>query len=300
MSGLLIKLLPLLIIFLIGLFLRYRGIFNQKNGDDFIKLVFFVSLPGLIINSLTKVELNSDFAFLPLISAIIIFTIYFISLLTGKLFKLPKPTLGVFIIGTMILNNGFVIPFVFETFGDEGLARLMIFDFSNGLLTFTFVYFQACKYGNNNTSKKSSYKKFLYSPPIWALFAGILINITGVNMPAVLSDFFKIAGDLTIPLLMLTMGIYFKPKAIRMWPLFTGIFIRTGIGFALGFFLCYIFGLEGLNRTIVLISSAAPIGFNTLTFTSLEKLDREFAASLVSFGILAGVIVIPLLIMILT
>jgi len=299
MGGLLIKLLPLFFIFLVGWFLRYRKIFNQQNADDFIKLVFFVSLPGLIINSLTKTTLTSEFILLPVISAIIIFAMYIFSLAAGKLLKLPRPSLGVLIIGTMILNNGFVIPFIVEAFGDEGLSRLIIFDFSNGVLAFTLVYFLACKYGNNCTNIKSLYQKILFSPSIWALFAGLILNLTQYQLPEFLSGFFKIVGDLTIPILMLTMGIYFSPRFIRMIPVFTGIIIRTGVGFALGLLLCYIFGIEGLNRTIVLISSAAAIGFNTLTFTSMEKLDREFAASLVSFGMLCGVIVVPLLIMVL-
>ncbi len=297
MTEFLTKLLPLMLIFGVGLILRSRGIFTQKHGDDFIKLVYFVSLPGLIMNSIAKIHLTPEFALLPLISAIIIFSMYFLTLYTGRAFKLPKKTLGVFIIGTMILNNGFILPFVIEAFGDEGLARLIIFDFSNGLLAFTFVYFQACKYGKDTDESKTMYKKFLFSPPIWALVISILLNVTHVHVPIFLGEFFQIIGDLTIPMLMLTMGVYFTPKVFRILPLFTGIFIRTGVGFALGLFLCYLFNVDGLSRIIVLISASAPIGFNTLTFTSMEKLDRKFAASYVSFGLVVGMIVTPVLIL---
>jgi len=51
-----------------------------------------------------------------------------------------------------------------------------------------------------------------------------------------------------------------------------------------------------LTRMIVLLGSSAPIGFNTITFASMEELDKEFAASLVSASIVTGIIYVPLFI----
>jgi len=72
-----------------------------------------------------------------------------------------------------------------------------------------------------------------------------------------------------------------------------------GIGFVLGYSLALLFGLDGLERTIVIIGSSAPVGYNNLTFASMENLDKEFAASLVSIAMLIGVILVPLLIFLL-
>jgi malate permease and related proteins len=299
MSALLLGIVPLILIFFVGVLLRITKVFNKNHADDFIKIVFYVSLPGLVLNSILKTELTIEFAYLPLISAILIFAMYGLGLFIGRLYKLPKKSLGVFIIGIMILNNGFMLPFIIGAYGEEGLSRLIIFDFSNGLLAFTFAYYQAIKYGNDGSSKKIPYQKFLYSPPIWALLIAIGLNLTKQELPVFVMDFFKLLGDLTIPLLMLSIGIFFTPKTVRFFPMITAIFLRSGIGLAIGFLLCWLFGLEGLSRTIVLVSSSAPIGFNTITFASLENLDKEFAASLVSIAIIVGLILTPILIYVL-
>lgn len=296
MTEIISGILPVIFIFALGVLLRLLGVFRQNHADDFIRLVFYVSLPGLIMNSITEVELTEEFAFLPLISALIIFCMFALSYFAGRLFRLPRQKLGVFIIGTMILNNGFLLPFIIASFGDAGLSRIFIFDFSNGLLAFTFVYYHAIKYGKASDDSGIPFRKFLYSPPVWALILAITMNLTGLPMPVVASQFFRQLGNLTIPLLMLAIGIYFRPNLQRIYPILTAILIRSGIGLLLGFLLAELFGLEGLTRTIVLLGSSAPIGFNTLTFASLEKLDKEFAASLVSFGILTGLILTPLLI----
>lgn len=298
MTDILFGIAPVIMIFFVGLALRLAGIFRKEHVDDFIKLVFYVSLPGLIMNSMLNTELKMEFVYLPLISAIIIFCMYGLSYFIGKLFKLPKTSLGVFIIGTMILNNGLVLPFIVEAYGDEGLARLIIFDFSNAFLAFTFVYYNAIRFGRSRNEKSIPYKKFLFSPPIWALILGIILNLTKTEVPVYLTNFFGLLGDLTIPLLMLAIGIFFTPKTVRFYPLFTAILIRSGIGLLLGFLFVYLFDLSGLSRIVVLISASAPIGFNTITFASLEKLDKEFAASLVSFAILIGLVMIPVLIFI--
>jgi len=46
-----------------------------------------------------------------------------------------------------------------------------------------------------------------------------------------------------------------------------------------------------------MIGAAAPVGYTTLTYSFLENLDMEFAASLISFSIIMGMIFVPLLIL---
>jgi hypothetical protein len=269
---------------------------TKDDAELFLKLVFYISLPALIILSIAKIEITTDFLYLPIIPVFVIFSTFIISSFVGKLFDLPRKTFGVYLIGTLIMNIGFTLPFFIAAYGNEGLARASMFDFGNGLLTLTFVYFLACKYGNDKVHK-TMIKKFALLPPIWALLIGIILNFTNIAIPSVANNFLQIVGDLTIPLIMLSLGIYFTPKIIKLLPLSSAIITRMGLGLLLGFLLVKLFNLDGLNRLIVLIGSAAPVGYNTLVFASLESLDKEFAASLVSISILLGIIFIPLLIM---
>ncbi len=267
-----------------------------EHGDFLLLLVFYVTLPALIVVSFSKITLTMQFAYLPIITVSIIVLMYVLSSLLGQALKLPDARLGVIIIGTMILNNGFLLPFVVAAYGDEGLTRLLVFDFMNGFLAFTWVYFIACKYGKNGLNRKTLIRKFLASPPIWAIIISIILNLSQVHLPQVLYNTFKLAGDTTVPLIMLSLGAYFTPRLIYPKAIFTGIIIRMVIGLVIGFMLSELFNLTGLTRTIVLLGSSAPIGFNTITFASLEDLDREFAASLVSTAIVIGIIYVPLFI----
>lgn len=87
---------------------------------------------------------------------------------------------------------------------------------------------------------------------------------------------------------MISLGIRFNPRIVNWAALISVISIRIRmiLGLLLGFVFGLLFRLDGLNRLVVLICSAAPVGINTLTFATMEKLDVDFAASLVSLSIL--------------
>lgn len=299
MNEALIKIIPVILVFVLGYFLKKINLLKKEDGDLFLKLVFYVTLPALIILSISNIKLALDFIYLPVIAALVILITYFASYLTSKSLRLQNKSLGVFLIGSMIMNVGFTLPFIIAAYGQEGLARISLFDFGNGFLVFTFVYYIACKYGRSKKESKTMIKKFLLSPPIWALVIALILNLAGLKTPVVAENFLQIIGDLTTPLIMLSLGIYFTPKIVKFLPLSLAMIIRMLFGLFLGLVFVKLFDLEGLTRVIVLLGSAAPVGYNTLTFSSLEDLDKEFAASLVSFSVLIGIIFIPALIFVL-
>ena len=296
MESLAYKILPIIFIFVLGYILKMAGVLKQEHGDAFMKVVFYLSLPALVILSLTRVKLIGEFVWLPVISFSVIMIQFGISFFTGKFMKLDRKTHGVLLAGTMIMNIGFALPFIIAAYGDEGLALLSMFDVSNAILAFTLVYFLAARYGEQGNSSKVMIRKFLFNPPIWALTAGIILNRTNTDIPSMPAHLFQILGDLTVPMIMIALGIFFNLKLIKPGPVFAGIFIRMGLGFLIGWAFCYVLGFEGLIKTIILIGASAPVGFNSIIFASMEKLDKEYAASMVSFGIMAGLVVIPLII----
>jgi predicted permease len=293
------KILPILLVFVLGYILKILRVLSLNDGDRLIQIIFHFSLPALVLTSISQIDISVELALLPLAAALVIMGIYGISFFTAKMLKLKQATFGTFLIGSMILNNGFLIPFILAAYDKAGLATLLLFDFANGFLAFTFIYYLAVKYGNQRGSKHTLIRKFLSSAPLWALVIALMINLLSLKIPHPVHSFLNIAGDTTIPLMMLSLGIFFSPKIHKIKLVFLGVFIRMGIGMGLGLLLTILFKLDGLNRIIVIIASAAPVGFNTLTFASLEKLDKDYAANLVSASILVGILLTPLLIFLL-
>ncbi|MBN3034393.1 MAG: AEC family transporter [Bacteroidales bacterium] len=296
MQEILLRVLPVVLIFLAGYLLRILRLFHRGDGDVLLRLVFNYSLPALILLSVSRTPLTAELAMLPFVAAGVILFTFAVAWYSGKWLRLERKTMGTFLVGAMILNIGFALPFVISAFGDEGLTRMIIMDFGNGIMVYTFVYLQACRFGQEGTNRSMLVRKVLQSPPFWALLAGISLNAANVRITGWTRSFLEVSGNLTVPLLMLVVGFYFTPGIMKWKAMLSVIFIRMGLGLAAGLALSEVAGLEGLTRMIVIIGSATPVGYNTLTFASMEKLDREFAARIVSVAILIGVVYLPLLI----
>jgi hypothetical protein len=110
-----VKIIPVILIFILGFFLKRMKIFDKKAGDTFLKFVFFVSLPALVFLSVSRLEISKELIYLPFIAAAVLFLSYFISLLISAKMNLGRKLRGTFLIGSMIMNTSFTIPFVYNT-----------------------------------------------------------------------------------------------------------------------------------------------------------------------------------------
>ena len=300
MTDIFIKIAPVLLTFALGVLLRRGGIFNKAAADQFLKLFFYVAAPALFLRSVPQLDLSIDLIAIPLSAAIIDLAVYWLAWLAGRRMQLPARTMGAFIIGAVIINTGFLYPFALSVYGPQGMAIASLFDFGHASVVFSFVYINACRYGRgNNQGAAVLFKKFISSPPLLALIFALILNIYDLELPQVATQFVHILSGLVTPLMMIPLGIYFETRIHRPTQLISAIALRMMGGFILGLICVTVFDLQGLVRTMVLLLSSAPAGILTLTYASMEELDSDLAAGVVSYSTMIGLVLIPLLITIL-
>lgn len=290
------KIIPLILAFFAGIIFKSLKLLSKDDAPVLLRLVLTVTLPALTIIAIANVVLVADMIYIPFLAIAVVFIMYFISGLAGRLVPMPRATFGSFLVGTMIMNTAYSLPFFAAAFGNEGLARATLFDIGNTMMIFTFTYYNAIKYGDNSHTDKVDMRKFLRLPPLWAMLIAFAWKGTGLQLHPLAFSFLNLIGQPTIPLVMIALGLYFEPKLNNLGKALLAVFIRMGIGLGIGLLLAMIFGLEGITRTVVIVNSALPIGFNTLIFANLENMDREFAATCVSISIFIALFYIPLLI----
>ncbi|MEN6444656.1 MAG: AEC family transporter [Candidatus Cloacimonas sp.] len=290
------KIIPLILAFFIGIAFKALKLLSEEDAPILLKVVLNVCLPCLTIISIAQIQLKLDMILIPLLAIIVVLLMYVISRIIGKFWKMEKTTFGSFLVGTMIMNTAYALPFFFAAFGNEGLARASLFDIGNTFMIFTFTYYNAIKYGGNNQSAQIQWKKFLRLPPLWAMVIAFTWKFSTLPMPHLALNFLNFLGQPTVPLMMIALGLYFNPQLCNLGKAALAIFVRMGIGLGIGIGLSAIFGLSGVSRIVVTVCPALPIGFNTLIFANLENLDREFAATIVSISIFIALFYVPWLI----
>jgi len=290
------KVIPLILAFFVGLLAKSLKMLSKEDAPILLKFVLNVSLPALTILAITNVVISPDMFLIPAMAMIVVVMMYLISQRVNRILRLPRAMFGSFLVGTMIMNTAYALPFFHAAFGDEGLARASLFDIGNTFMIFTFTYFNAIKYGDNPHTDKIAWSKFLKLAPLWAMVIAFAIKALGITLNPLAVNFLNLVGLPTTPLVMIALGLYFAPRIKNIGKAFLAIFIRMGLGLGLGFALSLVFGLQGLTAVTVTVCAALPIGFNTLIFANLENMDREFAATMVSFSIIIALFYLPLLI----
>ncbi len=295
MGDLAVQLTPIFVYFLIGVMLRRAGIAEQSHGDFLLKLVFFVTLPLLILTTLPNVVLTSDKALLPLANIVVNMLCLGAMLLATRRMGLDRGTLGAMAMNTMIVNNAFMFPFILAFYGESGFADAVLFDFGNALMVATVTYATAFRFSPQPSARLMVLGRVFKAPVFWALAAGVLLSVSGTALPAGIQATVEPVARMTAPLILIALGIFFSLSLNSIRLIGLALFIRMGLGFAFGLGFAYAVGLEGETLAVVALCSAAPIGFMALAFSSMARLDTELTTSAVSLSILIGLFYIPLL-----
>ncbi len=290
------KIIPLILSFFAGIAFKQLKLLSKEDASVLLRLVLTVSLPALTIIAISNVKLVADMIYIPFLAMVVVMCMFFISSFVGKRLHMPRTMFGSFLVGTMILNTAYSLPFYAAAFGNEGLARATLFDIGNTFMIFTFTYYNAIKYGENSHTDKIDWKKFLRLPPLWAMLIAFGWKFGGVGLPPLAYNFLNLIGQPTVPLVMIALGLYFEPKLNNLGKALIAVSIRMVLGLGIGYVLATMLGLQGLTRTVIIVNSALPIGFNTLIFANLENMDKEFAATCVSISIFIALFYIPFLI----
>lgn len=297
MIEILSKLLPIFLIFFAVLGVKRLGFLNSDDGSTLLKVGFYTALPALAFQSILKVEVDASLIWLCILPGTVVgLTIALLLLLKRSLLRhVRNKTFGALLAGSAIMNTGFVLPFVQQLYGAEGLARLMIIDVFNGIVTFTIVYGMVVKLAHDQVSKKFILNKLLISPPVWALVIALILKLADLTPPAAILNTTALLAQLAAPLILIALALKFSLKIRQPRLLLVPLLARFGLGAAVGLLFVWLFQLEGVTADVVLFASMAPIGFNSITFSELEKLDVDFAVSQVSVAIVLALILMPLL-----
>jgi predicted permease len=297
MSDVAVKLLPIFVGFAVAFALKRFGVVQTKHGHLLLKIALFTTIPALIFVSVSKIALTHSLILFPLLSAIILAITYPIVRFLSNRMRQPKATEGTFRVAPMTINSGFVLTFMLSVFGGEGATRVILFNAGFNPLLLIGVYGLAASYNDENKRRRDVLKRILILPPLWALLAGLAVNLSGGHIPEAAADALQAFGGLSTVLMVAALGILFTPRRVHFDKTLAIVGLRMGLGLLIGLGLVAALGLEGMDRAAVLALCAAPVGFNLLTFASAEKLDHELAANAVSLSLVFGLILVPLILL---
>jgi len=146
------------------------------------------------------------------------------------------------------------------------------------------------------SSGSVSFKALVRIPILYALFAAIVFIVFEIKTPAVIANTTQLLGAMTIPLMLVTLGVSLARLRFTALPRSTALsLLRLIMGFGVGVGLSAALGLEGVERGIMILQSSMPVAVFNYLFAQRYKRSPEEVAGLVFISTAMSFATLPLL-----
>ena len=214
---------------------------------------------------------------------------------------MERPRAGAMIVATAVGNTGFFgLPLIAASGSGFSLPAAVMYDaLCTGIVTWTSTVAIADSYGRHHEAPRpsiaSGLRVFLLLPPNWALAAGLAVNLSGLDTPAIVERPFEILGAATLPLTMLYAGLMIEFRGLgRIWAEVSYVVImRLGVAALLGVAIAEAFRFRDDVFNTVVIMAAMPTAMMSLVIGTRSGLRSDVLAGAVVVTTLLSTLTLP-------
>ena len=276
---------PVMVIVLIGYVWERRGM--PFDNTMVTLLVINIGSPCLLLNAVLTTR--PDLAVMARISGAAILVMALSAVLAWIILKIMGQPLRAFLPAIVFGNTGNMgLPLSLFAFGPTGLALAVAYFAMQSILQFSL--------GVSIASGKMSWRRLFTSPALIALLVGCGLLYADVVLPRWVGNTVATLGNLTIPLMLMSLGTSLASLKIVGLHRSVGFsLVRLVGGFALSLVAVWVFNLDGAARGAVIIQSTMPSAvFNYLFAARYDNRPSE-VAGIVFISTIFSFLVLPLL-----
>ena len=276
---------PVFLVTAIGYVWRLRGKpFDHSFVTHFVSQV---GAPALVFVTL----LNSHFALGDILrmGAATLACVLLFALVAIPALRLAGYEQRVYLPSMIFANIGNMgLPICLFAFGERGLGLAMIYFTVTSIGQFTF--------GPAIARGKITFGAVFRAPFLYAAILAVGFSQTGLALPDWVIKTLKLVGDVTIPLMLLGLGVALAEFGVSAWKRQTLFSLaRIGLGFAGGLLVSWLFGFSGAERGVVIIESAMPVAVFNYFFAREYGAHAEEVAGMVLLSTFLSYLLLPLI-----
>jgi len=251
---------------------------NRLNMDVFVPALVFAAMAGKSFDL-------AAFAPLALGGLLVIATCGLLAWPVSRLVGVAPKTL----VPPMLFNNSgnIGLPLAVLAWGEAALPAAVILFMVENTLHFTF--------GAHLLDPHARLLTLWRVPVVFAAIAGLTVALLKIPVwePALIA--IKMLGDVSVPLLLFSLGVRMTDVSFRDWKLPVGAaLLRPLAGMAVAWGVIQLLGLQGRDAAMLLVFGALPPAVLNFLFAERYRQEPQRVASIVLIGNLAALIFLPL------
>lgn len=285
--------IPIFTVILIGWAARWKGFIAGEFLDSANRLLYSFSIPALIFGAIAKTSFHQRFdAGIVALTLFVLTATYFLAYGITLLAGMPRGRAAAFILSASHGNLGYLgLPIAFyyldgQGFASAGIICGFVMIVQNIISVIFAEMFQNSE--RHSTRGRAIIKSLTGNPVILGAATGMIVSITGLEIPQVIWRTINILGALAPPMALLLIGasINLKLQGISIAATFGAMAMKL---IAMPFMAVVLFELfnigsaEYLPAVILLCSPTATIVFILLKGTHG---DADFSVTQISLGTL--------------
>ncbi len=282
--------LPVLVVVAVGAAL---GRFLAPDANTISKLTLYALSPSLAFYNLAHSQADVSSA-VKIVLGYILFV-----LIMGRVTWLssrdqPDETRRAMVAGVITGNNGnFGLPIALFAFGKAGLElSLVVFTIS------VFMTFVVTPSVLREGSWRSRIRTVFALPLVWAALFGVLLNALQLKIPMGLDRGFQLLAEAAVPMLLISLGLQISSSGFPMptIPIIRAVALRLVLGPCVALFVAWLVGASGLERGVLVLSSAMPTAINAFLVAQELKVEAKLVGGIVIFTTFFSIPVIALVV----
>lgn len=279
---------PILLLIALGYISRRYGFLKEGDERVLSSYIYYFALPSLFFINMYEVEfsreiLNYVFA---AISPTIIALFLFITIFITGIVK-DKKTLYLLIVTTVFGSLAFFgIPFVVFAFGTgeaERLAALFAASISFGSVITATTALELFKLDGQKSSKtRILINRFSKNPLIVSTLLGVVVNLSGFNIPIFISTTLHRLGSTTSTVAIFMLGLFFFGRNYGNLKMAFGLSLLRIVFMPLVavILLKFVFVVPSFESIIIVLMHGMPIAVSTIVLSERYDFFKETIASL--------------------
>ena len=251
---------------------------NQLNMDLFVPALVFAALANKSFDLMANWRLALGGTVIVLGSGLLAWPV-------AKLMKVPANTL----LPPMMFNNSgnMGLPLMVLAFGEQALPLAVVLFFVENTLHYSL--------GTWMLDHHAKLWNLWRVPVIAAAIAGLAVSLLRIELWAPLYIGIKMLGDVSIPLLLFSLGVRLTDSVARDVQLgLVGAALCPLAGMAIAWAVAPLLGVDDMQAGMLLIFGALPPAVLNYIFAEKYKQEPERVASIVMIGNTASLLFIPM------
>lgn len=263
---------------------------GQPFQVDFVtNIVTNVGTPCLILSTLLKLEVTSAAFGEQALAAALVFAI--VALCGCAILLALRLPFHSYLPALMFPNAGNMgLPLALFAFGERGLAL--------GIGYFTVAATMQFTVGAGIAAGRASLGQLLRTPLIYTVLVGVICMVLEVETPRWISNTINLVGGLTIPLMLMALGVSLARLRVASLPRSMAFSaLRLCLGFAVSLLVATLLGLDPVQKGVLILQSTMPVAVFNYLFASRYQRQPEEVASMVLISTALSFLALPLLLL---